>query len=566
MISANTRLILMIGVLAAPGFSAPVCFKERCVEDLVLAVPKILASQDPKTGRFGKGIWVVNDQNRMLPLAVAWSYQHEKNPYFHTPALLKAVLASGDALIAEQDARGRWEFRKKDGSTWGPIFMPWTYSRWIRSFQLIREAMPDDSRARWEKALRLGYSGIAREVSGASIENIPAHHAMGLYFAGMVFDKTEWKKLATDYLHHVAAAQHPDGYWTEHVGPVVNYGFVYVDALGTYLAASHDESIRPVLAKSAVFHAYFTYPDGSPVETVDERNPYHASMIVPNVGFTFSPEGRSYLARQLSLHHKSLDADTAASLLLWGQEGEAASAGPVANDFDYALPSGDAAVRKRGPWFLVVSALTAPVTNSRWIQDRQNFVSVFREGAGLIIGGGNTKLQPRWSNFTIGNVNLLQHKPGDENPRFSSPSGLTHVPRSARVMRDGDFGVELDYGGGHRGCILLRVLSPDRLEYAWTGDAAMTAHVTLLPYLGASLKSAGGDSAKLGDSPLDWQPGARLEYAGIRFLLPYNMSLHWPAKPHNPYRKDGRSDSSEARLVLAAPAAPAAEIIVELHR
>ena len=262
-------------------------FRQRCLDDIVAQIPGILSAQDAKTGRFGTGIWIVTDQNPMFPLAVAWSYKDAKNPYFHSAQLLTAIMAAGDALIEDQDADGRWVFRKKDGSTWGKIYMPWTYSRWIRSFQLIRDAMPADRRTRWEKALLLGYAGISREISPSHIQNIPAHHAMGLYFAGQVFAKPEWQKQAAEYLHAVVAAQHPDGYWSENKGPVVNYGFVYVDAVGTYYGASHDRGVLAALRKSAMFHYYFTYPDGSSVETVDERNPYSHAVESPNVGFAF---------------------------------------------------------------------------------------------------------------------------------------------------------------------------------------------------------------------------------------------------------------------------------------
>ena len=38
------------------------------------------------------------------------------------------------------------------------------------------------------------------------------------------------------------------------------------------------------LRRAAIYHSNFTYPDGSEVETVDERNPYHKSIVMPNVG------------------------------------------------------------------------------------------------------------------------------------------------------------------------------------------------------------------------------------------------------------------------------------------
>ena len=555
-------LLLAAGALVQ---AETVKFRERCLEDLVAQVPKILATQDTKTGRFGTGIWIVTDQNLMFPLAVAWSYKSETNPYFHSPQLLTAIMAAGDALIEDQDATGQWEFRKKDGSKWGKIYMPWTYSRWIRSFALIRDMMPGERRARWEKALLLGYSGIARQIDPAHIQNISAHHAMGLYIAGQVFEKPEWKNEAKTYLHAVVAAQHPDGYWSENKGPVVNYGFVYVDAVGTYYGVSHDESVLPALRKTAMFHFYFTYPDGSNVETVDERNPYHGGVQTPNIGFVFSPEGRSYLARQWRLSNGPVPPDAAASLLLWGEEGEASAVGSGGADFDYRLPSGDAAIRRRGPWFLVVSAMTTPVPNSRWIQDRQNFVSIFHEKAGLILGGGNTKLQPAWSNFTVGDTALFFHKPGDENPKFQPPAGVQHVPNSAQLLNEPDFGVELVYGP-HRGRIVLEVKDFDHLDVKLSGDSEMTAHLTLLPHLKQPVLSASGKETILGAEPIQWlhgQAGSWIEHGSVRVTMPPSSSVRWPLAAHNPYAKDGKPTDDEKRIVLDAAANSAFSIAIK---
>ena len=237
-------------------------------------VPDILRSQDPKTGHFGTGIWISIDQNVLLPLATAWSYHDARNPYYHSAPLLNAIMVGGDALIDAQDKNGQFLFLKKDGSTWGQIYQPWIYTRWLRAFQMIRAAMPPERRARWEKALLLGYNGISKEERTATLHNIPTHHAMGLYFAGKIFDRPEWCAQSAEFLHRVVQIQNPDGYWSEHSGPLILYDKVYVEALGIYLAVSHDESVRAALRKASIYHAYFTYPDGTDVETIDERNPY----------------------------------------------------------------------------------------------------------------------------------------------------------------------------------------------------------------------------------------------------------------------------------------------------
>ena len=180
-------------------------------------------------------MFIVRDQEPIFSLAVAWATQGEGNPYYHDDTVLRAIIAGGDALIAAQKPDGMFVFRKKDGSEWGDIYMPWTYSRWIRAFALVGNAMPADARNRWTHALTLAYDGIVKTELIKPVENITAHDAMGLYVAGKTLDRPEWCDIAKTYMHEVVQAQHPDGYWSEHEGPVINYGFVYVEAIGAVL-------------------------------------------------------------------------------------------------------------------------------------------------------------------------------------------------------------------------------------------------------------------------------------------------------------------------------------------
>lgn len=549
-----------LSILAGGGALADeITFKDRCLADIVKAVPGILKSQDPKTGRFGTGIWLVTDQNEMYPLAAAWATKDPKNPYYHSDELLNAIMAAGDALIADQDETGQWEFRKKDGSTWGKIYMPWTYSRWIRSYALIRDAMPPERREKWIKAFRLGFDGVAKTQLRVP-SNIPTHLAMALYFAGQSLNEPAWMKQAAEFMHKVVAAQSPDGYWSEHNGPVINYGMVYVDAVGTYYAASGDQAVLPALRKSAIFHSNFTYPDGTPVETVDERNPYHKGLTVPNVGFTMTPEGRTHLARLLRLKGDGpISADWAASMLLYGKEGPGVPLATLDGDHDFVLGKGDAAVRRRGPWFIVVSSMHCPVYAKRWVQDRQNLVSIYHDKVGLIIGGGNTKLQPGWSTFTVGDPSLLFHKPGDEEPNFKQPPGILHLPTAAKLVMGDPIGLDLEYGG--QPCaVRIAVIDAKHLECTWSAKAPCTqpvaGHVTVLPRMKEKVTSASGKGAVIGNAPFAWPAGTFgdwLELAGFQLTVPKTADVRWPVLPHNPYRKDGRAEPAEGRIVIDLP-------------
>ncbi|MDP6778211.1 MAG: hypothetical protein QGI83_15755 [Candidatus Latescibacteria bacterium] len=519
------------------------------------ALPGLLDSQKDN-GQFGTEPWVCGDQSVLLSLAAAWSL--ERSTHHRSEEVLRAIVKGGDALIDAQDDEGKWTFRKKDGSTWGQTLMPWTYSRWIRAYALVKEAMAEEERARWDAALQLGFEQIARTALG-SVHNIPAHHAMALFCAGEVFGKEDWEAQARAFMQDVVAAQSPHGWWPEHKGPVVAYNFVYAEALGIYYSLSGDDGVLAALERAARYHASFTYPDGSMVETVDGRNPYHGGMRLGNVGFTHTSPGRGYLAQQHGFHLAAgnrFAPDHAAQLLLYGAEGETEPT--AAGQAHHRYEMGDEAlVLRQRPWFASLSALTVEIPQNRWGQDRQNFVSVYHDRTGLIVGGGNTKLQPLWSTFTIGDPSLLRHEPGDESPDFSPRGGLVHVPTSASHRSDGDVcTVSLDYGLEQ--CdVDLEALSDSEMRLTCRSTCAsgmaVEAHVTLIPHVGEEIGFASCNDQVLGEEPVERSGEAWMTHAGWRLTLPENARVVWPALPHNPYRKGGEATIEEARLVVVVP-------------
>jgi len=563
---------LVLGVDAA---CEELRFKDAFLRDLVEAVPGILKGQDAATGRFGTGVWICGDQNVIYPLAAAWSIESKDNPCYHDPAVLKAIVAGGDALIADADADGAWVFRKKDNSTWGMIRMPWTYSRWARAFSLIRDSMAPEDRKRWEKALTLGYSNIAAK-DMKRVHNIPSHHAIGLYCAGEALGKPEWCEFAKQFMAKVVGEQDPVGFWSEHSGPVVRYNSVYVDALGHYYAMSGDKTVLAALERAALFHAVFTYPDGSIVETVDERNPYHGGAYLGNVGFSFTPEGRGYLAQQVSLSEKAgkhVSADDAASFLLYGKEGPATPTLASGSDRTSVTPDGKALVRREGRWFVCISAYHCLVYGNRWIQDRQNFVSIYHDRCGLIVGGGNTKLQPLWSTFTVGDTSLLSHKPGDESPKFTPQGELYHVPDSAGIKQGEPVGLGLTYGK-ERCSIQVEPIDDDTLRISLHASAKsglpVEAHLTLMPHIGQPFGAARTRASDLDEKPIQLtadETGGWFEHAGWRLTIPEGSRVIWPVLPHNPYRKDGHAEPGEGRIAVAIPfsaARPDCELILSV--
>ena len=553
----------LVAAPAIPEIIPPVNseIQRHALKDVLAAVPRILADQSTTSGQWGKGIWIVQDQHPMWTLAVVWATRDASNPYYHSSKLLKAIEIGGNALIKDADKNGEWMFRKKDGSTWDKIYMPWTYSRWIRSYQVVKDAMSSKTQKAWDSALKLGYSHIAMQELGF-VQNIPTYHAAGLYCAGEVFHNEKWKSEAANFLHRVADKQDPAGYWTEHSGPVVGYNAVYVEALGIYYSMSKDPYVLPALTRSAKFHSGFTYPDGTAVHIIDERQVYSHSITSPCPGFFVTPQGKGYAERQTAAiwaAGKTLPPEVAANILAYWTPGPVKAAPGLTADHRYETPDSKAVVDTHGNWCVALSAYTAQTTPSRWIQDRQNLAALFHKAKGLILGGGNTKLTPLWSTFTVGDTSLLFHVKGDSDPSFANPPGLQHVPSAGALDGNSD-GLKLQYGNvkvSFSGS--LRDAQHAALTYSLDSIATgpVEAHLPLLPRMGKHWKSAGGRSGILSDKPFTLKGknlGAWFELDGIRFGLPHKAFVKWPVMGHNQYAKYGESTPREyGRVVIGLP-------------
>ncbi len=536
------------------------------LRSLVHQVPAILDTQDRETGKFGTEPWVCTDQNVIFPLAAAWATQDAANPYYHDAAVLEAVARGGDVLTAEQDDQGMWVLRRKDNTTWGRLHMPWTYSRWVRTYALVREALPETSRQTWEKGLQLGFRAIRRQMEGP-VRSATAHHAMALYLAGQCFGNQDWQDAAARFLRRVAESQDPAGFWSEHCGPALGYNMAYLEALGIYYSVSRDAAVLEALDRGARFHTLMLWPDGTPIAAVDERQAYRRERSLGNAGFSHTPVGRAFLLRQTQPfreQNRDVSADFAASLLVHGGQGDAVEAGLPGDPGHVALGEHKALVLRRRPWQVCLSAYCCPVPRNRWIQDRQNFLDVFLDGLGLVIGGGNTKLQPYWSTFTVGDPDQISVRPGDANPEFAPRVATRWVPTRSALRPDPEApSLELTYHD-HTGRVTLEFGEPGELrlhyEAVALGGQRFEAHVPLLKRQGR-IRFASGQSLYLTEDPVTLtaeQTGPWLEWDGLRVELPAAAGLRWPARQYDPYAKDGTAPLAAARLVIVLPLTEAA--------
>src|SRR5439155_22545770 len=145
----------------------------------------------------------------------------------------------------------------------------------------------EEHRARWRQALLDLLQNLAADVAEKQdypryaspfISTSPNHlslWASTVYLGGAVFHKPEWEQLGGRFLHRFATEeQAPDGFWGEHSrnGPTTGYDYLTATAVALYYEHSRDAAALEALRRSTDFHKFFTYPDGTPVETRSEEH------------------------------------------------------------------------------------------------------------------------------------------------------------------------------------------------------------------------------------------------------------------------------------------------------
>ena len=359
----------------------------------------------------------------LLVSAVLYTHQHPSNLRKGDAKIIALAHRIGD-LLASEHAQGRYNSRLDHHRD--------TYM-WLEAYRLLELGLGDERRARWSAALLDLIAKLADDVAAKQdyplyqspfISTSPNHYALWaktVYLGGKVFQKEAWDRLAERVMHRFAAEeQATDGYWGEWSsnGPTTGYDYLTMAGVALYYEHSRDPAALAALRRSTDFHKFFTYPDGTPVETINDRNRYWGVSSWGHFGFSHFPDGRRYgefltgflAAKELDLESLGRLAQNA----LYFHEGPTA---PIPQDQPryYHQMSVPAGIRKNGPWVTCLSGLIGTPTTSRWYFDRQGHLSVFHEKLGLIITGANSKNQQELATFTEKIGDRVVHVP-DQQP------------------------------------------------------------------------------------------------------------------------------------------------------
>lgn len=486
----------------------------------------------------------------LLVATVLYAKRHPANRRAGDERLLALALGLGDLLAAEAE-RGIYVRR---GDHHRDTYM------WLEAWRLLAARLGTARRERWRRALEALLTEMAEEVAerqdrpaytspfGVSV-NHTALRASTVHLAGKLFGRQDWERLGARVMHRYAAEeQAPDGYWGEHspAGPTTAYDYLTAAGVALYYEHSGDPAAREALRRSTDFHKYFTWPDGAPVMLIDDRRRHAYVSPWAHFGFSHFPDGRRYAGLlcgalregQPSMEHVGRLAQDA----LYFHDGPTAPIPQDQTDYAYRM-SVPAGIRKTGPWVVCLSGLiSTQAVTSRYYLDRQGHLEIFREGAGLIITGANSKRQPELATF-----------------RERIPAGLFHMPLDSRLRMDaaGDrlalayntFVAELEVEPPTPGALSFRFLLRRKMT---PEEAQLTLQVCL--HAGSELETAAGRRVMLSrERVVIERTGGWIRHRGWTMTVDPAAQLTWPVYPYNPYSEGPEKDVEFAVGALRVP-------------
>jgi hypothetical protein len=490
----------------------------------------------------------------ILAAAVLYAKQHPANEYYRDPKMLALAIRIGD-LLATECEKPHPETCFDD--EWDPYM-------WLEAYRLLATDLEEQRRARWRRSIerevaplvpgaieRLEFPGYNSPYIGTSPNHYASWAAL-IFLSGRVFGNKDWENLGARILHRFAAEeQAPDGYWGEHTWnvPTTGYNHITFTQVALYWEYTHDSAALEALRRATNFHEHFTYPDGMPVETINDRNRYWRVDSWGHFGFSHFADGRRYAEFLTGFFGHDLSMEDLGRLsqdALYYHEGPAE---PIPQDqprysYQMNVPAG---IRRRAPWVVCLSGLiSTQAVASQFYLDRQGNLSVFHDKLGLIVTGAGSKRQPELATF------------------FERLQGQTfHLPLSSRIQMNNDRGDRLSLAYNTFFTDLYVPPPSDhqlQLRFVMTarGEPASEAQLNLQLCLraGEALETAAGLKVVLGRDRLELgsnEVGGWIRHHGWIIKTDPETRLTWPVYPYNPYADAQETNLDRAVGVISVP-------------
>jgi hypothetical protein len=489
----------------------------------------------------------------MLAAAVLYARQHPDNPAFGNREMLNLALQVGD-LVANLSERDPEEDRQH---------YEWEIHFWLDAYRLLEGELTPERKEVWRNALERNVRWFAGQTDaridfpryqGPFIRTSTNHYALfasTVYLAGRILGDKGWEDLGAHAMHRLASEEQAvDGYWGEFTdsGPASGYDYLTMNCVAVYWEHSRDTAALHALRRSVDFHQYFTWPDGTPVETLNGRNRHWGVSSWGHFGFSHWPDGRRF-AEFLSQFFVAGEVSTRdlgrlSQSALYYHEGPTT---PIPQDLPHfvrqlTVPAG---IRKSSPWTVCLSGLIEPPSESQFTLSRQGALSVYHNRLGLIVSGANSKHQPELATF----METVDGK-------------TTTVPVSSR-LRMTDTGDRL--GLAHRRFFAVLEVPPAkpenldlRIRIIERGRGRMRdaqLNLQLVLKAGESLETA-HRKIVLSEERVDLgleEIGGFVRHRGWTIYLDASARLTWPVFGFNPYRNAPETELRHAVGVLSVP-------------
>jgi hypothetical protein len=527
-----------------PAASLPGAYFPLLEAGTVAVVERLDATPEPTLAKLeNAGRWRHFPYAILAP-AVLYAKQHKGNRRLGDEKMRDLAIRIGDMLAAE-DGRGAFEPR---------LDSDWDTYMWMEAYRLLEGELGEARKARWRKAIERNVALVWRDAServdfpwynspyiGTS-PNHYAHYANNLLLAGKMFGNKEWTDLGSRILHRFAAIeQTPDGYWGEHSrnGPTIGYNHLTLTAVALYWELERDPAALEALRRATTFHASFTYPDGNPIELMNDRNRHWSVSAWGQFAFSNFPDGRGYAELLVDKFDPSSlsvsDLGRLAQDALYYHEGPVEPAPQTRERYAHEMQI-PAAIRKTGPWVVALSGIVdTQAVNSRFYLDRQAHLSVFHQNTGLIVSGANSKRQPELGTFSekmLGQVFSIpvssRLQVSEERDRLSLAFHTFWADMLIPEPAPGELSVDFVINGKGRPADELRL------------NLQLVLHDGEVLETGAGRKVIlSGEKLSLGADEL----GGRIRHHGWTMEVDSEAELTWPVMPHNPY-----ADTPEANL------------------
>lgn len=490
----------------------------------------------------------------ILPPAVLYSKRHSRNSRYKDPQMLALAIRIGD-LLASESEKGLYEQRPDSD---------WDTYMWLEAYRVLQDQLGPARRSLWRRELEKNIAPFAAPAKerldfpwyqSPFIGTSPNHYSQWaelLYLAGRVFGKKDWENLGARILHRFSAMeQSPDGWWGEHTnaGPAIGYNLLTLSAVAVYCEHSNDPAALEAIRRATNLHKYFTYPDGTPVELINNRNRYWSVSPWSHFAFSHFPAGRGYaefLTSRFPIGQLSIDEfGRLAQNVLYYHEGPAAPPPQVAPSYSQQL-NAPAAIRKTGAWVVALSGIIdTPAPTSQFYLDRQSNFSVFHDKLGLIVSGANSKSQPELATFLEKIDGQIYHLPLSSRLQVGKPVDRLSISFNSffsdlYVKQPSEDAVHLQFVISGRG------RTPE--------EARLTLQLQLKA--GEILETASGEKFLLGTDKLELdsqQMGTSIRHRGWQLTVPSSARLAWPVYPFNPYANAPENNAARAVGTLVIP-------------